>query len=166
MGVVGIGKYIRYMPYPVVSGFMSGSGLIIIALQIFPFFGLKSPSNVVEIVASVCNIAGHINVEAVFLSAATIAIIYLFPRLTKKVPSALVALVVLTLLATPLKLDVPIIGDIPKGFPDVHIDTLLSMDWHHPMNMIVQALTLAALASIDSLLTSVVADNKTKTKLQ
>ena len=164
MGVSGIGKYIRYMPYPVVSGFMSGIGLIIIALQIFPFFGLNSPSNVVEIVTSVGNIAGHINGEAVFLSAATITIIYLFPHLTKKVPSALVALVVLTLLATLLKLDVPIIGDIPKGFPDVHIDTLLAMDWHHPMNMIVPALTLAALASIDSLLTSVVADNKTKTK--
>jgi len=164
MGISGIGKYIRYMPYPVVSGFMSGIGLIIIALQIFPFFGLKSPSDVVEIVTSLGDISGKVNVNAVLLSVATIAIIYLFPRVTKKIPSALVALVALTIVAALLKLDVPIIGDIPKGFPDVHIDTLLSMDWHHPMNMVVPALTLAALASIDSLLTSVVADNKTKTK--
>lgn len=164
MGISGIGKYIRYMPYPVVSGFMSGIGLIIISLQIFPFFGLKSPSDVVEIVTSLGNIQGNINVNAALLAMATILIIYFFPRVTKKVPSALVALVGLTIVAAVLKLDVPIIGDIPKGFPDVHIDTLLSMDWHHPMNMVVPALTLAALASIDSLLTSVVADNKTKTK--
>ena len=164
MGISGIGKYIRYMPYPVVSGFMSGIGLIIIALQIFPFFGLKSPSDVVEILSSVGDIVGNINIEAALLALATIAIIYLFPRVTKKVPSALVALVGLTIASVLLGLDVPIIGDIPKGFPDVHIDTLLTMDWHHPMNMVVPALTLAALASIDSLLTSVVADNKTKTK--
>ncbi len=164
MGVSGIGKYIRYMPYPVVSGFMSGIGLIIIALQIFPFFGLKSPSDVVEILTSLGNIVGHVNIQAALLALATIAIIYLFPRVTKKVPSALVALVGLTIISVLFEMNVPIIGDIPKGFPDIHIDTLLTMDWHHPMNMVVPALTLAALASIDSLLTSVVADNKTKTK--
>ncbi len=164
MGVSGIGKYIRYMPYPVVSGFMSGIGLIIIALQIFPFFGLKSPSDVVEILTSLGNIVGHVNTQAALLALATIAIIYLFPRVTKKVPSALVALVGLTIISVLFEMNVPIIGDIPKGFPDIHIDTLLAMDWHHPMNMVVPALTLAALASIDSLLTSVVADNKTKTK--
>ncbi|SFZ97571.1 Sulfate permease [hydrothermal vent metagenome] len=164
MGIMGIGKYIRYMPYPVVSGFMSGIGLIIIVLQIFPFFGLKSPSDIIEIVTSMKDIAGNVNIEAVFLSIATIAIIYIFPKITKKVPSSLVALIGLTIVATFMNLDVPIIGDIPKGFPDIHIDTLLSMKWDNPINMIVPALTLAALASIDSLLTSVVADNKTKTK--
>ena len=164
MGLLGIGKYIRYMPYPVVSGFMSGIGLIIIALQIFPFFGLKSPSDVVSIVSSMGSIFGQINISAVLLSLATIIIIYLFPKITKKIPSALVALVGLTLLSALLSLNVPIIGDIPKGFPEIHIDTLLYMDWHHPMNMVIPALTLASLATIDSLLTSVVADNKTKTQ--
>jgi SulP family sulfate permease len=164
MGLLGIGKYIRYMPYPVVSGFMSGIGLIIIALQIFPFFGLKSPSDVISIVTSMGSILGQINLSAVLLSFATIAIIYIFPKITKKIPSTLVALIGLTLLSAFLSIDVPIIGDIPKGFPEVHIDTLFYMDWHHPMNMIIPALTLASLATIDSLLTSVVADNKTKTK--
>ncbi|KYJ86901.1 SulP family inorganic anion transporter [Sulfurovum riftiae] len=164
MGISGIGKYVRYMPYPVISGFMSGIGLIIIFLQIFPFFGLKSPSQIVDVFTSLGTIAGNINWQAVGLAVATIAIIYLFPRVTRKVPSALVALIGLTLVAVLMKLDVPVIGDIPKGFPDVHIDTLLSMDWHHPMTMVIPALTLAALGAIDSLLTSVVADNKTKTK--
>ena len=104
------------------------------------------------------------NITAVGMSLATIAIIYLFPKVTKKVPSALVALIGLTLLTVFAGLNVPVIGDIPKGLPDVHLNTLLSMDWHHPMVMVIPAITLAALGAIDSLLTSVVADNKTKTK--
>ena len=164
MGVLGIGQYVRYMPYPVISGFMSGIGLIIIFLQIFPFFGMASPSKIVDVFGSMDTIASGMNMQAALLALATIAIIYLFPKVTKKVPSALVALIGLTLVTVLAGLDVPVIGDIPKGLPDVHINTLLSMDWHHPMVMVMPAITLAALGAIDSLLTSVVADNKTKTK--
>ncbi|MDQ7068312.1 MAG: SulP family inorganic anion transporter [Sulfurimonas sp.] len=164
LGVFKIGQYIRYIPYPVVSGFMSGIGSIIIIMQIFPFFGLSSPSSIVEIVSSLPSISGHINIQAFGLASATIAIIYLFPLLTKKVPSTLVALVGLTLVSTFMGLEVFIIGDIPKGFPEVHLDTLFYMDWHNPMLILTPAITLAALASIDSLLTSVVADNMTKTQ--
>jgi SulP family sulfate permease len=164
MGIAGIGQYVRYMPYPVISGFMSGIGLIIIFLQIFPFFGLDSPTKILDVFANIGDIPSTMNMQAVAMSLATIAIIYLFPKITKKVPSALVALIGLTLLTVLAGLNVPVIGDIPRGLPDVHIDTLLSMDWHHPMVMVIPALTLAALGAIDSLLTSVVADNKTKTK--
>ncbi len=164
MGVAGIGKYVRYMPYPVISGFMSGIGFIIIIVQIFPFFGMKSPPGIIDVFANITAIVSGMNYQAFLLSSATIAIIYLFPKVTKIVPSSLVALVVLSVLSTLLSLDVPIIGDIPKGLPDVHIDTILGMDWHHPMAMIIPALTLAALGAIDSLLTSVVADNMTKTQ--
>jgi SulP family sulfate permease len=164
MGITGIGQYIRYMPYPVVSGFMSGIGLIIIIMQIFPFFGMNSPSGIPNVFAELSSILQGINIQAVILSISTIAIIYLFPRITKTIPSALVALIGLSLISTLMGLNVPIIGDIPKGLPDVHIDTLLAMDWHHPMVMIVPALTLASLGAIDSLLTSVVADNMTKTQ--
>ncbi|HIQ28585.1 MAG TPA: SulP family inorganic anion transporter [Sulfurovum sp.] len=164
MGLSMMGSYIRYMPYPVISGFMSGIGLIIIFFQIFPLFGLESSSEIIEIFASLHTIPQSMNVQALLLSSLTIAIIYLFPKITKKIPSTLVALISLTIIAVFFKLDVPIIGDIPKGLPDIHIDTLLSLDWHHPMVIIIPALTLAALGSIDSLLTSVIADNKTKTK--
>ncbi len=164
LGVFKIGQYIRYMPYPVVSGFMSGIGFIIIIMQIFPFFGLSSPKTIVDIISSLGDIGGNINMASVGLALATLAIIYLFPYLTKKIPSALVALLGLTVAAAMMKLDVSIIGDIPSGFPEVHIDTLLSMDWHHPMVIVIPALTLAALGAIDSLLTSVVADNMTKTQ--
>lgn len=164
MGITRIGQYIKYMPYPVVSGFMSGIGLIIIIMQVFPFFGIKSPATILDIFSGIGNIGSQINTDAFLLSIATIIIIYLFPRVTKAVPSTLVALIVLSILSVTMSLQVPIIGDIPKGLPDVHIDTLLNMDWHHPMVIIAPALTLAALGAIDSLLTSVVADNMTKTQ--
>ncbi len=164
MGVLRIGQYIRYMPYPVVSGFMSGIGLIIIIFQIFPFFGMKAPPTIIETFTDIGAIASGMNFQAVLLSAATLAIIYLFPKVTTKVPSTLVALFVLTIVSVLFGMDVPIIGDIPKGLPEVHIDTILGMDWHHPMAMVIPALTLAALGAIDSLLTSVVADNMTKTQ--
>jgi SulP family sulfate permease len=164
MGISKIGQYIRYMPYPVISGFMSGIGMIIIIMQIFPFFGISSPSTIIDIFSNFGDIGKNFNIQAALLAASTLGIIYLFPRVTKKIPSTLVALLTLSIIATMMNLDVPIIGDIPKGLPDVHIDTLLSMDWHHPMAIIIPALTLASLGAIDSLLTSVVADNMTKTQ--
>ncbi len=164
MGVFRIGQYIRYMPYPVVSGFMSGIGFIIIIFQIFPFVGMKSPGTIIDVFANIGSIAEGMNVQALLLAAATLAIIYLFPKVTKAIPSTLVALIILSIVSTMMALNVPIIGSIPKGLPDVHIDTLLGMDWHHPMVLIIPALTLAALGAIDSLLTSVVADNMTKTQ--
>ena len=164
LGVFKIGQYIRYIPYSVVSGFMSGIGSIIIIMQIFPFFGLVSPPSIVETISSLGNISGNINIEALLLASATIAIIYLFPKLSKKVPSTLIALLSLTILSTYMGLGVSIIGDIPSGFPEIHVDTILSLDWHNPMLIVIPAITLAALGSIDSLLTSVVADNITKTQ--
>ncbi len=164
LGVFKIGQYIRYIPYPVVSGFMSGIGSIIIIMQIFPFFGLVSPPSILEIISSLGDIGREINIQSLLLASATISIIYLFPKLTKRVPATLIALISLTILSTFMGLNVSIIGDIPEGFPEVHINTLLSLDLHNPMLILIPAITLAALGSIDSLLTSVVADNMTKTQ--
>ncbi len=164
LGVFKIGQYIRYIPYPVVSGFMSGIGSIIIIMQIFPFFGLVSPPSILEIISSLGDICREINIQALLLASATISIIYLFPKLTKRIPATLIALISLTILSTFMGLNVSIIGDIPEGFPEIHINTLLSLDLHNPMLILIPAITLAALGSIDSLLTSVVADNMTKTQ--
>jgi len=164
LGVLKIGQYIRYMPYPVVSGFMSGIGVIIIVLQIFPFLGQSSPKKIIDIFVGLPEALPQFNIDAVLLSLATIVIIYLFPRITKLIPSALVALVLLTIISTLLVLDVAIIGDIPGGLPALQLDTLGGVDYMQPMLIIFPALTLAALGTIDSLLTSVVADNMTKTQ--
>lgn len=164
LGISRIGRYIRYMPYPVVSGFMTGIGVIIIIMQIFPFFGLASPTGIVNTLVSLPEIPAGLSWQAVMLAVATIAVIYLLPRVTKAVPSTLVALIALTLVSTLAGLNVPVIGDIPTGLPEVHADTIFALDWQHPMMIIIPALTLAALGAIDSLLTSVVADNLTKTQ--
>ena len=164
LGVFKIGQYIRYMPYPVVSGFMSGIGVIIIVLQIFPFLGHSSPKKILDIFSKLPNIVNDINLDSVSLSLATIATIYLFPKITKLIPSALVALISLTVISTVMGLDVKIIGDIPEGLPALQWSTLASVDLSSPMLLILPALTLAALGTIDSLLTSIVADNMTKTQ--
>lgn len=164
MGFIKLGSLIKFIPYPVISGFMSGIGVIIILLQLFPAIGQSSPSNTVEVVKTIGGAFGDINMWALIYTAITIAIIYLFPRLTKAIPGTLAALIAVTILSVLLKNDVPLIGDIPTGIPPflgAEITTI-------PPELITQILlagaTLAALGSIDSLLTSVVADNVTKTK--
>lgn len=164
LGVLKIGQYIRYMPYPVISGFMSGIGVIIIVLQVFPFLGHTSPKKTFQIFSELPTILNDINIASVCLSLATIATIYIFPRITKLIPSALIALIGLTVVSTIMNIDVKIIGDIPEGLPSLKIDSLVNVDFSHPMLLIIPALTLASLGTIDSLLTSIVADNMTKTQ--
>ncbi len=164
LGVLKIGQYIRYMPYPVVSGFMSGIGVIIILLQVFPFLGHSSPKKILDIFSELPNVLPDIKMESALLALATIATIYLFPKITKLIPSALVALVVLTGISTLMGLDVAIIGNIPDGLPALQFESFLHIDYSEPMLIIIPAITLAALGTIDSLLTSIVADNMTKTQ--
>jgi sulfate permease, SulP family len=163
-GALQLGTYIRYIPYPVVSGFMTGIGGIIILLQVFPFFGQTSPKKVIDVVANIPDVIPAINWAAMTIASSTIAIIYLFPRITKVVPSPLVALVSMTLVTASFGLDVPLIGTIPSGIPELQLGTMFSVQ-ARDMTLIVElALTLALLGAIDSLLTSVIADNITKTK--
>ena len=162
-GLLKLGTYIKYIPYPVVSGFMSGIGVIIIVLQIFPFMGQASPNSIIEVFKQLPAGLQNINFEAVLVSCATIAVIYIFPTITKAVPSSLVALLAVTLIANWTNLSVPLIGDIPKGIPELQISKF-SLEGI-PIALIIElALTLALLGAIDSLLTSVIADNVTKTK--
>ncbi|MCB0714696.1 MAG: SulP family inorganic anion transporter [Chitinophagaceae bacterium] len=164
MGIFKIGSLIKFIPYPVISGFMSGIGVIIILLQIFPAIGLASPPTTIDVVKEIVPALQSIDTWALVYSALTILIIYLFPKITKAVPSTLVALIAVTILSVILNKDVPIIGDIPQGLPPIHLDGLLNIDAKYYTMILEAAATLAALGAIDSLLTSVVADNVTKTK--
>ena len=163
-GVLQLGAYIRYIPYPVVSGFMTGIGGIIILLQVYPFFGQTSPKKVLDVVVNIADVIPVINWAAMIIAASTIAIIYLFPKITKAVPSPLVALVSMTFVSSSVGLDVPLIGAIPSGIPELQIGTIFSIQARDLTLIIELALTLALLGAIDSLLTSVIADNITKTK--
>lgn len=162
LGLIGIGKYIRYFPYPVVSGFMSGVGLIIIFLQLWPLLGVASPKTTIEVVTRIDEPLGALNGAALFLGLLTIAVNWGMPKVTTKVPSVLVALLVGTITAVVIGFDVPTIGDIPSGLPGIELGAILSVDPEYIGFIVQSGLTLALLGSIDSLLTSVIADNITK----
>lgn len=170
-GIIKIGKYVRYIPYPVLSGFMSGIGVIIILQQIYPLIGLKSPVLVVDMLMQFPErVADGISVNALLLGLGTIAIIYAFPLVTKKIPSTLVALIIMTVVSLFIDMDKDLlIGTIPSGLPMPFFAKegieLAGLDWMAILKAaIIPGLTLAGLGSIDTLLTSVVADNITKTK--
>ena len=170
-GIVKLGKYIRYIPYPVLSGFMSGIGVIIILQQLYPLVGLKGSGTMIDLLFGIPDaVAQGISVTALLLGLGTILIIVLFPLVTKKVPATLVALIVMTVISLFCNLDSKlIIGEIPSGLPlpvfaKTGID-LASINWITVLKAsVIPGLTLAGLGSIDTLLTSVVADNITKTK--
>ncbi|GAK95068.1 sulfate permease [Nonlabens ulvanivorans] len=163
-GFINIAGYIKYFPYPVVSGFMSGVGLIIILLQIFPLFGMVSPKNTLKVLGDMPLLIEGFNWQALVLGALTVFIYYTFPKITKAIPSALVALIVVSVVAYFLPWQVPIIGDIPSGLPSLKLNGILDIDSSAYALVAEYALVLAVLGSIDSLLTSVIADNMTKTK--
>lgn len=168
-GLIRIGKYVRYIPYPVLSGFMSGIGVIIILQQLYPIIGKKSPASTLDMILNFpAAFAEGISVPALLLGLACIALIILVPKVTKKVPATLVALVVVTVVSLFTGLDSALtIGNIPAGLPMPFFTKaqLDGIDWMVVIKAsLVPGLTLAGLGSIDTLLTSVVADNITKTK--
>lgn len=164
LGVLKIGTYIRYIPYPVISGFMSGVGCIIIISQIFPLLGHETIGSPLTILTSMSIALGEINVASVFLSLFTILTIYIFPLITTKIPATLVALFFFSVVTFYFGLNVPVIGDIPTGMPTLVIKNFEQIQIHDPTTIVFTALTLACLGSIDSLLTSIVADNLTHSK--
>ncbi|MDG4715501.1 SulP family inorganic anion transporter [Winogradskyella sp. YYF002] len=163
-GLINIAGYVKYFPYPVVSGFMSGVGLIIIILQLFPFAGLGSEKSTWLVMQDLPRLFSDFNWQAVALGSFTVVVYLVFPYITKAIPSALVALILASVASFFLKWDVPIIGDIPSGLPSLQVSGLFSIDASAYALVLEYALVLAVLGSIDSLLTSVIADNMTKTK--
>ncbi|MGB0186408.1 MAG: SulP family inorganic anion transporter [Flavobacteriaceae bacterium] len=227
LGFLGLGKYIKYMPYPVVSGFMTAIGVIILLTQILPSLGYnpkedleyvnqfkpqaeeiilqnilkdeagegilvledfketinrankiteadilresktlaaKEASGTIGALKVMPRALNNINWLELLLSLGTIIIIYGFKRITNAVPSTLVALVVMSSLAIALGLDYKPIEQIPEGLPVPQLEMFSNFNLGSISPYVLTALTLALLGAIDSLLTSVVADNMTKTK--
>jgi SulP family sulfate permease len=161
-GIFRLGSYVRLMPYPVVSGFMSGIGCIIIILQIGPFFGhANPPGGTIPALLAFPNFALHPVRDGLIVGAVSLAIVYLTPKaIAKLVPTPIIALIVGTLLVLYLLPEASIIGNIPTGLPQPHLPTF-SME--ALPDMVQSALVLALLGAIDSLLTSLIADNVTRT---
>ncbi|WP_338732402.1 SulP family inorganic anion transporter [Mangrovimonas cancribranchiae] len=227
LGALGLGKYIRYIPYPVVSGFMTAIGVIILITQILPAVGYypkedmsfvdtfkpqaeevilenilkeeagegilvledfketinraekvteadilkesktlaaKEASGVLGTFKVIGRALGNVNWLEVLLALGTILIIYGFKRITTAIPSTLVALLVMSGIAVGFGVNYRPIEEIPSGFPIPNLEIITQFQLSSITPYIFTALTLALLGAIDSLLTSVVADNMTKTK--
>lgn len=160
-GILGLGHYIRYVPQSVITGFMTGIGVIIFTIQIQPIFGLKSVSGPVQAISGLPEAIRGMNVEALLLGAATIALIYLVPFITKAIPATLIALLLTTLATEYFDLNVMKIGTLPSGLPSL---SFFLPDAQSLPHVLLAAITLAILGSLDSLLGSVVVDNVTNTK--
>lgn len=227
LGLMGIGKYIKYIPYPVVSGFMTAIGVIILITQLLPTLGyypkedmqyvhqfkpyaeeiilhkimseevgsgiLKledvkitvdrasaiTPKQLLKESKTLANDAAsgvigsikvlpraiqNINWLEFILAVSTIFIIYTFKKVTTAIPSSLVALLAVTAIAVGFNLDYRTIEAIPSGFPIPNFSLFTDFDFGGMVPYLLAAITLSLLGAIDTLLTSVVADNMTKTK--
>lgn len=163
LGALKLGKYITLMPYSVVSGFMSGIGIILIILQLAPFLGHPSPpGGVTGTLAALPGLLTSIRPVEFILGAFTIGILFFAPKQwTRYVPAQLIALVAGTLFSLTILgfFEVRRIGEIDLGLPSIVVPTF---SWGQWSEMIVDALVLGTLGCIDALLTAVIADSLTR----
>ncbi len=170
-GLIKVAQYVKYISYPVLSGFMGGIGIIIILFQWHSFFGEKTPGKVLNIIEHLPDPIIHHHWSAMILGGITLLFIYLIPLISKKIPAGLIALIAGTMISLALKeysfdgdWHFDTIGNIPNELPKIQLGFLNDFNFSDLSVIIVSALTLAGLGTIDTLLTSVVADNITKTK--
>ena len=161
-GVLKFGQYVKLVPYPVISGFMSGIGVIIIALQLARLFGHEPDGGgTIPAFTAVPAAVMNPNLTAVGIAAITLVIVFAWPkRLAAYIPGPLAALVIGTLISLAIP-GAPVLGDIPTGLPAF---VLPSFSTETALVVLEAAFILAVLGSIDSLLTSLVADNMTRTR--
>ena len=163
LGMLKLGKYITLMPYSVISGFMSGIGIILILLQIAPFLGQASPpGGVAQTLFQLPELIYNIKPQETLLGLLTLGILFFTPKAWSRfVPAQLIALILGTLIALTLFADANIrkIGEISLGLPSIHWPTFT----HDQLTtMILNGMVLGTLGCIDSLLTSVIADRLTR----
>lgn len=163
LGTLKLGKYITLMPYSVISGFMSGIGVILIILQLSPLLGHSAPpGGVVGTLSELPSILANVELGELFLGLLTLAVLFYFPKQYRKyVPAQLVALVAITLLSVILfdTDSIRRIGEIPAGLPSLvipHFNTEMFT------TMVIDALVLGTLGCIDTLLTAVIGDSLTR----
>lgn len=164
-GLLKLGKYITLMPYSVISGFMSGIGLILIIMQLAPFLGQSAPSGgVLGTLGAIPTLLSNINIFEVSLAVGTLAILVFTPKkVTKRVPPQLIALVGISILSVLLfsSTDIQRIGQIDISLPSLVFPTFTT---EQVTIMLLDGMVLGMLGCIDSMLTSVIADNLTRTE--
>ena len=162
MGLFKIGNLIKFIPYPITTGFTNGIAVVIFSTQIKDFFGFDLshvPSEFIEKWGVYISNLDKINPLSLFLGVLTVLIIMIVPKINEKVPSPLIALVAVTLISQGFNLDVTTIGsqfgEIKGELPSL---SFVPVDIELIKTLIVPAFTIALLGSIESLLSAVVAD--------
>ena len=164
LGVMKLGQYITLMPYTVISGFMSGIGVIIVILQLPPLLGYAGSGAVIDTMKMLQSHITNPNPIALGLGLLTLIVVFFAPpKLNRVLPSPLLALVVCTLVSVIFFKDANIsrIGAIPSELPKFRFPTFAA---NQLIDMLRYGVTLGFLGAIDSLLTSLVADSITRTQ--
>ena len=163
LGTLKLGKYVTLMPYSVISGFMSGIGVILILLQISPLLGQAAPAGgVMGTLSELPDILANIKFGELFLGVLTLGILFFLPKEYRKyVPAQLIALVAVTLLSMIIfdTDSIRRIGEIPAGLPSLVIPHFNAEMF---TAMVIDALVLGTLGCIDTLLTAVIGDSLTR----
>ena len=164
---LGISRFIHFTPYPVVAGFMCGIGVIVIITQVNAFVGLEVRKDIHDVILNLDNTIQNINIQALYVSIPSLFILFAWPQIGKKIeilskiPAPLITLIVGTMMAYAMNLNIPYIGDKMDDSSIVNIFTLYVPDLNRTIEFIGPAFALAALAVLDSLLSCKVADNMT-----
>lgn len=162
LSLTSLPAIVKYVPYPVISGFMNGIGVIIIIMQINPLLGCPVMSNTITSISAFFKNLHTINYDALLIGVITLVIVFAIPKkFNKIIPSQAIALVICTLLSMKLGLNVDKISNISISFPHL---TLPKADLHAVITYFHYAVTLAIVLSSESLLTVLVADSLLKTK--
>lgn len=165
LGTLKLGKYVTLMPYSVISGFMSGIGVILIILQLAPLLGHQAPAGgVLGTLNALPSLIFDLHFAELFLGIITLAILFYLPQKYRQyVPAQLVALVAVTLLSIILfdTDSINRIGEIPSGLPSIVWPTFTAEQF---TSMVIDALVLGTLGCIDTLLTAVIGDSLTRTE--
>ena len=153
---------VKYMPYPVISGFMNGVGIIIIILQLNPLMGHKTMSSTVSTILNLHHSILTLNHQALFIGLITLAIVFLTPKSINKIlPSQIIALIFCTWLSIKMGLHIERISEVSVGFPGLVVPYF---DIHHIIEFLPYAFTIAIVFSAESMLTGLVTDSLTKTR--
>ncbi len=163
LGVLGFGRFVAYTPHVVVSGFMSGIGVIVMLIQTLPFLGAPTATGgALSALRALPEALANVNLSALAVAAVTLAVGVAWPRrLRRFMPGALAALIAGTLLGVLWLRGAPVIGPVPTGLPQLHLPLPSAA---FLLSAAQPALILALLGSVDSLLTSLVADSLTGTR--
>lgn len=163
-GILKVAKYVRYISYPVLSGFMTGIGVIIVLFQWHGLTGYSGEKNIISILTHFHEPLKNPNISSLFLGILCLILIYGLPRISSKIPAGISALVITTIVSRFIYPDFKVLGEINVELPHFYGKEFLQFNWNDFPIIISNSIAIAGLSTINTLLTSIAADSRTKEK--